>query len=184
MHRALIIVFVAVTLGCGRPALEATATTRPVDSERQMYEDIRSARYQIGVANERLSEAVNLTRALAEAEEAEVRDALEQIAGSLSKAGSLIADYDEELPAYESFQKEFGKHDDDRLKTIEACITALSDVDDALGTADDLLESGPPEEPAKALREIKGGTEEARDALKDAVRDLGGKVEPQEAGTT
>jgi septation ring formation regulator EzrA len=114
---------------------------------------------------------------LASSEEAEVHDALKEIGDGISKAGSLIGDYDEELPPYDKFEKDFAAQDDERLKAIDACNKALEEIQDSLSITDDLLESGPPEEPAKVLREVKNGIEEVRDGLKDAVGDMGGKAE-------
>lgn len=178
MLRLLLLCSIAtVIFGCGKPEVEAVAGAKPPNPEREMYDNLRSARFQIGAANERLSDVFNQVSGLAEQEEAEVHDALKEISDGISKAGSLVADYDEELPPYDKFQADFSAQDDERLKAIEACSKALGEVEDALNLTDDLLESGPPEEPAKVLREVKNGLEECRDALKDAVADMGGTSE-------
>jgi hypothetical protein len=144
---------------------------------RQLYDQLKSARYQIGVAADRLEETVNLARGLAQGEEAEVLKALTDISEGLSAAGSKIADYDEELPPLDKFRNDFDQEDENRLKAIDACNAGLAEIKDQLELIGDLLDSGPPEEEAKALNTMKNATEEARDALVDAIGDMDGQVQ-------
>jgi ABC-type transporter Mla subunit MlaD len=165
-------------IGCGK-APEATAAAAKAtasDPEQELYEKVKTARYQIGVATDRLAEIVNVTRGLAMAEEAEVREALNRIADDLASAGSKIADFDEEPPALAQFKAEFSEQDEARLKAIEACNAALANVASAAGLTEELLASGPPEEAKNALTQVRGSITEAQDALEEAVTGMDGVV--------
>ncbi|MEZ0326894.1 MAG: hypothetical protein ACAH95_13425 [Fimbriimonas sp.] len=179
MLRALLFCLPLLLLaGCGQaPAVAAGGKTGSGDPEQDLYEKVKAARYQIGVATDRFEQTINLSRGLAEREQAEVRQALNTIAESLAKAGSKVADFDEEPPALNEFKASFAEQDDARLKAIEACNSALKEVADAMSLTDDLLASEPPEEEKKALTEIKGAIQEGQDALESAVQEMDGVVQ-------
>ena len=165
-------------VGCAQaPEATASAATKQSEPEQELYEKVKAARYQVGVATDRMAEIVNVVRGMAHANEAEVRDALNKIGDNLAGAGSLVADFGEEPPALAEFKTHFAEQDDLRLKAIEACNKALKLVGEAAGLVDDLLESEPPETEKNALTQVRGSIEEAKDALEEAVRGTDGVVQ-------
>ncbi len=179
MLRALLLCLPLLLLAaCGSPP-KVNAAGEPIsaDPETALYEKIKAARYQIGIATDRLEATVHLAQGMAQGEEAEVREALNLVAASLASAGSLVAEYDEEPPALEAFKATFAEQDEARLKAIEACNSAHKSVMDAATLADELLASEPPEDAKKALTEIRAGINEAEQALKDAVTEMNGVLE-------
>jgi hypothetical protein len=93
----------------------------------------------------------------------------------LENAGSKVADYAVDLPSYETFVGELARYDDERLRAIEGSNHAILSLNAAIGAIDDMLGSKPPSEIAVRLTQIEEHATTARDAIRDAVRTMGGK---------
>jgi ABC-type transporter Mla subunit MlaD len=107
--------------------------------------------------------------------------ALASIATNLDDAGSGISDFSSEPPDLATFKSQFSAQDTRRLSAIDAANDALHDLDEATDALDPFLDHANPED-KDSVDNLESSMEDAQDALIEAIKSLGGKVEDD--GTT
>ena len=168
--------------GCGKPSSPAgvVATPKPAGDPvvAQRAADEQAA-FSIDAACASIEDALAATKKLAPAAGGDAKEALLNVAEMLDSAGATLADHNDSPPPIETYRKEEAERESDRQKAVTDALDALHELRDARGVLDDLSSNVPPEH-AQPLASIGAQTDEAIDAVKDAIGRLGGKVPPEE----
>lgn len=161
MRFALAACVLVALIGCGKPAAEAP-TAPP---EAKAYEDYRAGLFSLQAAQESLAEALNASKHLMGdvAQGSEVSAGLEDIVYTVDSAGNTIADHVVEPPTEGDFNASFARHDDARLKSIEALNDALVDLRAANGVAREM---------ASRIAGMQGALQNLADLMDVAEEDL------------
>lgn len=167
--RALTLLLLAV-VGCGAGGPAEVDSPEAAKQERSLHARLREGAYQLGLAQDALSEAIG---ALPEGSAA--REAVEEVKGFLDSAGSSIAEF-VEVPDEATVEADFAAHDEMRLKAIEAANDALHETAEAQGILRSMAEDGLPV--SDALDKLDAAVA----ALAGAVEAFGGDVEEPPAG--
>ena len=172
---------VCVSIGCGRGAAPSASSAAPpaprppADPAAVLFENMRTANNDIDVALGDLEEGMKKAKALAPVAGGDAGKALNNVATFLNSGGEALSDCDDPAASLDEFKKDFSAQDENRLKSIDAAIGALQQVDSANFVLDDLADSVPPDKKA-ALEEIANDADEAQDDLRAAVKLMGGTV--------
>ena len=165
--------FVAL-LGCGPRTPESPAAPPP---EAKAYEDYRAGLYSLNAAQQSLAEALSASQKLHAGlpQGSEVEAGLQDIVYGVDSAGNTIADHAVDPPTQAEFDTDFSRHDDARLKAIEAINDALHDLREANGVAGDM--AGRISGMQSVLQDLSDLMDVAEQDLLSALRSLGGNDE-------
>lgn len=173
MRFAIVWCVVAAVIGCA----PSTPESPPQPPEAQAYEDYRAGLFALEAAQESLAEALSASQKLQAglAQGSEVEAGLTDIVYGIDSAGTTIADFAVDPPTEAEFNSEFARHDDARLKAIEAINDALHDLRESSGLARDMSSriSGM----QGVLQDLAGLMDVAEQDLLSALGSLGGNDE-------
>jgi ABC-type transporter Mla subunit MlaD len=123
-----------------------------------------------------IESAHGTAKEMAAREKGVTQQALQAIAGYLDDAGGTLSDFADDPPTFEKFKADFAAQDDRRLKAISAANDSLEALQDAQVLIDKLLDSKPPEPEKSQLENADSELDGCVDAVKDAIKTMGGKV--------
>ena len=180
MRRVLLALTVGI-VGCkgsiAPPPSHASAS--PPDPLVARRDADAQAAYGLDAALDAIGKAQAATRKLAPVAGGEAKEALLNVAEMFDSSGATLAEHSEPPPPIEAYRQAAGERTSEREKAVADALDALHELRDAQGTLDDLSANAPPEHKAR-LETIQVGTDEAIESVEDAIRDLGGKVPPEE----
>src|SRR5579862_864072 len=186
---------VGLCLGCGHstPGPQGQAQVQPTpppDPQAQLYQNWRTANTNIDTALDNLEAGVNLAKQLASVagggskstdKEVGANQGFKEIADLLNSAGEELSDYDDVPASLDEFKKDFAARDENRLKSIDAAVSALQEVDSASDILDGLT-SGAPAQFKSQLDDLDNDIGDSTDELKQAIKLMGGKIPAGDAG--
>jgi hypothetical protein len=147
-----------------------------MDPDQTLYDEVRSGAYQISAAVDAIEGVRKTSRDIALHQSGKTQKTLLSVADILDDAGKALADYGEDPPPFAQFKQNFAAQDDRRLKAIDAANEAVDDLLDAQDTLGQLIDSNPPEPINTQLNEADSALDDCVQAVKDAIKAMGGKV--------
>ena len=178
---ALLAFGVLISAGCtGKAAAKVETANVPQvepvkDPETTVFEQLRGGNYQINAALESLQSARDESQSIVDAKAKALLEPMVEVVDRLDEIGAELAEYADEPPTLEDVRNAFADSDDQRLNTIETASDALLAAEEVAGILDSLLEDPANKKNAK-LESIAKEVDTCVEALKDAVKSLGGKV--------
>ncbi len=168
--------FVAL-LGCGSRQSGSPGSSAAPPPEAKAYEGYRAGLFSLQAAQSSLAEALGASQKLHAGlpQGSEVEAGLQDIVFDVDSAGNTIADHVADPPTQAEFNTDFSRHDDARLKAIEAINDALHDLREASGISRDM--AGRISGMQSALEELADLMDVAEQDLLSALRSLGGNDE-------
>jgi len=169
-------------IGCSKSPNPPSVASVPVKAEvpsdpvQRLYEQMRSASYQIGTSLDSIEEVRKTAKDLAEHQEGLTKAALVAVGKKADAAGKLLADFGSEPPTLEQFKSDFAAQDERKLEAIDAADEALDDLLDAQDVVGDLLDSHPPDPAGSQLDEADDALDAGIQAIQDAIKTMGGRV--------
>ena len=187
VSRSALLLCLVCLVGCSKPATTQSVSTAPAKAEvpkdpvQRLYEQMRSASYQIGASLDAIEEIRKTAKEMAAQQAGLTKEALTAVGVKVDAAGKLLAEFGSEPPALEQFKSDFAAQDERKLETIDAANEALDDLLDAQDVVGDLLDSHPPDPAGSQLDETDSSLETAVQAIQDAIKTMGGRVTASDA---
>ena len=183
---AIILILLIGVLGChGSQDQKAEDLSKPTvaevkDPETSTYEQLRAGSYQIGSAVDAVETARDLAQKIVDSKQAGLGEPMLDILDRLDDIGASLADYTDDPPTLDQVQKSYAEFDDQRLNAIESATDSLMAADEISGIIDDLLDQ-PKLKDSESLNKLSDQMDTCMDALRDAIKALGGKLPPEES---
>lgn len=160
-----------------QPTAETSYGREPDNPDAALEEQLRQGAVQMTAAGDSIQSALDEAKRVASKLSGDAKEAAQDVVDFLDSAGASVADASADAPDEDAVKKDFAAADDERKRRIGIGNDAYRDLEQALGTVNDLREL------LEGLGTLHDLVTLAVDDLGDAIEAFGGIVETEQEST-